>query len=125
MDGRGRKTTPADVFWLSALAKLGATVVTYPLLLVKARLQSAGKHTSHDRRYTGTLDAIERIWKTEGGYQSSFIRTISCNGYLSALSVLAFIIIAYALQWHRSTLVRPSSLICRAIEFGLMKLIQG
>lgn len=66
-DGRGTKTSPADVFWLSAIAKLGATVVTYPLLLVKARLQSAGKHTSQDRRYTGTLDAIERIWKTEGG----------------------------------------------------------
>ncbi len=54
------------MFWLSALAKLGATVVTYPLLLVKARLQSAGKHTSQDRRYTGTLDAIDRIWKSEG-----------------------------------------------------------
>lgn len=56
----------ADVFFLSAAAKLGATVVTYPLLLVKARLQSAGKHTSSDRKYTGTVDAIERIYKTEG-----------------------------------------------------------
>ena len=56
----------ADVFFLSALAKLGATVVTYPLLLVKSRLMSAGKHTSSDRKYTGTVDAIERIYKTEG-----------------------------------------------------------
>ena len=55
------------MFFLSAAAKLGATVVTYPLLLVKARLQSAGKHTSSDRRYTGTVDAIERIYRTEGG----------------------------------------------------------
>ena len=55
------------MFFLSAAAKLGATVVTYPLLLVKARLQSAGKHTSSDRRYSGTLDAIERIYRTEGG----------------------------------------------------------
>lgn len=64
--GMVRRTSPADVFWLSALAKLGATVVTYPLLLVKARLMSSGKHTSEERRYTGTLDALERIWKTEG-----------------------------------------------------------
>ena len=69
--GRGapplRSAFCADVFFLSAAAKLGATVVTYPLLLVKARLQSAGKHTSSDRRYTGTADAIERIYRTEGG----------------------------------------------------------
>jgi hypothetical protein len=56
----------ADVFFLSAAAKLGATVVTYPLLLVKARLQSAGKHTASDRKYSGTANAIERIYKTEG-----------------------------------------------------------
>ena len=64
--GDARKTSPGDVFLLSAAAKLGATVVTYPLLLVKARLQSAGKHTAEDRRYDGTLDALQRIWKTEG-----------------------------------------------------------
>ena len=61
-----RKCVHADVFFLSAAAKLGATVVTYPLLLVKSRLMSAGKHTSSDRKYTGTVDAIERIYKTEG-----------------------------------------------------------
>jgi len=61
-----KKCACADVFFLSAAAKLGATVVTYPLLLVKSRLMSAGKHTSSDRKYTGTLDAIERIYKTEG-----------------------------------------------------------
>lgn len=60
------------MFLLSAAAKLGATVVTYPLLLVKARLQSAGKHTADDRRYTGTADAIERIWKTEGAQPSAY-----------------------------------------------------
>jgi hypothetical protein len=37
--GDVRKTSPLDVFALSAAAKLGATVVTYPLLLVKARAQ--------------------------------------------------------------------------------------
>lgn len=56
----------ADVFVASALAKLGATVVTYPILLVKARLQSANAHTAADRRYKGTADAIARIWATDG-----------------------------------------------------------
>ncbi len=66
----------ADVFFLSALAKLGATVVTYPLLLVKSRLMSAGKHTSSDRKYTGTVDAIERIYKTEGDLCQLFLKLL-------------------------------------------------
>ena len=33
------RLTPRDVFMLSALAKLGATLVTYPMLLIKSRLQ--------------------------------------------------------------------------------------
>lgn len=56
----------ADVFALSAAAKLGATMVTYPLQLIKARQMSAGKHTHADRKYAGTLDAILRIWRSEG-----------------------------------------------------------
>ena len=54
------------VFAVSAASKLGATVVTYPILLIKARLQSAGAHTAADRVYAGTTDAVARIWK-EGG----------------------------------------------------------
>jgi len=57
---------PGTVFAVSAASKLGATVVTYPILLVKARLQAAGAHTSADRVYTGTADAVQRIW-SEGG----------------------------------------------------------
>ncbi len=68
--GKARKPSALQVFAVSALAKLGATVCTYPLLLVKARLQSAGKHSQLDRQYTGTADAIQRIWKTEGEHSS-------------------------------------------------------
>ena len=64
--GTAAPLSALDVFGVSAAAKLGATLLTYPLLLVKARLQSAGKHTHADRRYTGTLDAVLRIWQNEG-----------------------------------------------------------
>ena len=57
---------PAAIFAVSAAAKLGATVVTYPILLIKARLQSAGAHTAADRVYAGTADAVARVW-AEGG----------------------------------------------------------
>jgi solute carrier family 25 (peroxisomal adenine nucleotide transporter), member 17 len=59
------------VFAVSAASKLGATVVTYPLLLVKARLQAAGARTSADRVYAGTADAVARIW-AEGGLRAFY-----------------------------------------------------
>jgi hypothetical protein len=37
--GRKPRIGPGDVFVLSSLAKIGATLVTYPLLVIKSRLQ--------------------------------------------------------------------------------------
>ncbi|CAA0811120.1 Peroxisomal nicotinamide adenine dinucleotide carrier [Striga hermonthica] len=57
------------IFLLGALAKLGATVVTYPLLVVKSRLQ-AKQNAGGDKRhqYRGTLDAILKMLRYEGIY---------------------------------------------------------
>lgn len=67
---RGMKNiTPLEVFLLGALAKLGATVSTYPLLVVKSRLQAKqeiGRNVM--LRYTGTLDAIIKMIRYEGLY---------------------------------------------------------
>ncbi|ONL96317.1 Peroxisomal nicotinamide adenine dinucleotide carrier [Zea mays] len=59
--------TALEIFLLGAVAKLGATVVTYPLLVVKARLQA--KHMINDdkrHRYKGTLDAFTKMVRYEG-----------------------------------------------------------
>lgn len=65
---QGVKTVTAlEVFLLGALAKLGATVATYPLLVVKSRLQAKqeiGKNSTS--RYTGTMDAIYKMVRHEG-----------------------------------------------------------
>ncbi|XP_062216333.1 peroxisomal nicotinamide adenine dinucleotide carrier-like [Phragmites australis] len=56
-----------EVFLLGAIAKLGATVVTYPLLVVKSRLQAKqeiGRNVMS--RYTGTIDAILKMVRYEG-----------------------------------------------------------
>ncbi|GJN08357.1 hypothetical protein PR202_ga26268 [Eleusine coracana subsp. coracana] len=56
-----------EIFLLGAVAKLGATVVTYPLLVVKARLQAkqmVGDDKRH--RYKGTLDALKKLVYYEG-----------------------------------------------------------
>ncbi|XP_044982344.1 peroxisomal nicotinamide adenine dinucleotide carrier-like [Hordeum vulgare subsp. vulgare] len=62
-----KNITAMEVFLLGAIAKLGATVVTYPLLVVKSRLQAKqeiGRNAAS--RYTGTLDAILKMIRYEG-----------------------------------------------------------
>ncbi|KAI9071031.1 hypothetical protein K1719_047008 [Acacia pycnantha] len=54
--------TALEIFLLGALAKLGATVVTYPLLVVKARLQARQVKTKDKRHhYKGTWDASNNV----------------------------------------------------------------
>lgn len=59
--------TALEIFIFGAIAKLGATAVTYPLLVVKTRLQAKqieGVDKKH--RYKGTLDAIAKMIHYEG-----------------------------------------------------------
>ncbi|KAM0941415.1 putative mitochondrial carrier domain superfamily, NAD/FAD transporter SLC25A32 [Dioscorea sansibarensis] len=59
--------TALEIFLLGAIAKLGATVVTYPLLVVKSRLQakqSSGDDNRH--HYEGTFDAVTKMIRYEG-----------------------------------------------------------
>ncbi|MED6173004.1 hypothetical protein PIB30_055338 [Stylosanthes scabra] len=61
--------TAFEVFLLGALAKLGATVVTYPLLVLKSRLQAKQDKTGDIRhRYKGTWDAVIKMINYEGLY---------------------------------------------------------
>ncbi|PUZ42102.1 hypothetical protein GQ55_9G557700 [Panicum hallii var. hallii] len=62
-----RNLTAMEVFLLGAIAKLGATVVTYPLLVVKSRLQAKqeiGRNVMSI--YTGPIDAIIKMVRYEG-----------------------------------------------------------
>ncbi|VAH88396.1 unnamed protein product [Triticum turgidum subsp. durum] len=62
-----KNITAMEVFLIGAMAKLGATLVTYPLLVVKSRLQAKqeiGRNAAS--RYTGTLDAILKMIRYEG-----------------------------------------------------------
>ncbi|CAL9057719.1 unnamed protein product [Musa banksii] len=62
-----RMLIPYHIFLLGAVAKLGATIVTYPMLVVKARLQvKQGLHDDKRRQYTGTYDAITKMIRYEG-----------------------------------------------------------
>lgn len=59
--------TALEIFILGAVAKLGATVVTYPLLVVKSRLQvKQGHHDDKRHQYKGTFDAVTKMIRYEG-----------------------------------------------------------
>jgi len=63
-----RKVTPPStlrVFLISAVAKAGATVLTYPMLTVKTRMMSARKQDA-ELQYSSILDAVTQIMKKEG-----------------------------------------------------------
>lgn len=64
---RGPPPRPStlEVFYLSALAKAGATVLTYPMLTVKTRLFTARKGDT-EMAYTSVADAIMQIARKEG-----------------------------------------------------------
>lgn len=64
----GKSTlSAAEVFVLGAIAKFGATMATYPLMVVKSRLQVVSKDMEDERmRYRGTLHALRRMTEEEG-----------------------------------------------------------
>ena len=82
-EGRGfePERTGALTAWevpvAASLAKMGATVLTYPVLLVKTRLQASGSGSRGGKKpkttfareapsYDGAFDALRRIAREEG-----------------------------------------------------------
>ncbi|XP_073014997.1 peroxisomal nicotinamide adenine dinucleotide carrier-like isoform X2 [Primulina eburnea] len=62
-----KNITALEIFLVGALAKLGATVSTYPLLVVKSRLQAKQEIGGNvSLRYSGTFDAIVKMIRYEG-----------------------------------------------------------
>lgn len=110
---QGSKTVTAlEVFLLGAIAKLGATLATYPLLVVKSRLQAKqdiGGNMS--LRYSGTLDAIIKMIRYEGF--SSFYKGMSTKIVQSVFAASVLFMIKEELVKAISVLVnkRPKSLL--------------
>ncbi|KAJ9516956.1 hypothetical protein QJQ45_027399 [Haematococcus lacustris] len=84
MSSAGVKLGPGTIFTASALAKIGATVATYWLVVVKSRLQAAGKGTPAELQYKGTLDCLRRIWLEEG--LSGFFKGLKAKILQTALN---------------------------------------
>jgi len=83
--GTGDKITPLMSFLIGALSKTLATVVTYPYIMAKVRIQARSAdaetaeeerhelphphhphHTDKSIRHAGALEILARVWKREG-----------------------------------------------------------
>ncbi|KAL3616394.1 hypothetical protein CASFOL_039784 [Castilleja foliolosa] len=101
-----------EIFLVGAVAKLGATVCTYPLLVVKSRLQAKQEIGGNiSLRYSGTFDAIVKMIRYEG--VSSFYKGMSTKIVQSvfAASVLFMVkeelVKTYSLLSNKSPKIIP------------------
>ncbi|XP_015880005.1 peroxisomal nicotinamide adenine dinucleotide carrier [Ziziphus jujuba] len=106
-----KRVTALEVFFLGALAKLGATVTTYPLLVVKSRLQAKQEIGGNiTLRYSGTLDAIVKMIRHEGlpgfykGMSTKIVQSVFAASVL--FMVKEEIIKAYMLLEHKHRKLR-------------------
>ena len=83
-NGVSRSMTPAQTFAVGALSKTLATIVTYPYIMAKVRIQARSAdaeaaaeqhreaprpHEQHHKdhsRHVGALDVLKRVYKREG-----------------------------------------------------------
>jgi adenine nucleotide transporter 17 len=82
--GQDKKLSSLHVFLVAALSKLVATVITFPLILAKSRLQAQIDRASvvdDSSTYKNTLDVIRKVVAEEGllglyrGIQSKALQT--------------------------------------------------
>eukprot|EP00462_Mataza_sp_D1_P011748 CAMPEP_0175153668 /NCGR_PEP_ID=MMETSP0087-20121206/19877_1 /TAXON_ID=136419 /ORGANISM="Unknown Unknown, Strain D1" /LENGTH=280 /DNA_ID=CAMNT_0016440397 /DNA_START=17 /DNA_END=856 /DNA_ORIENTATION=+ len=105
---RGRsdvKLSTLQYFVVGAFAKAVATVVTYPYQVLKARLQAS------ECSYTGSLDAITKMWKEEGfasffgGMGAKMTQTVLNSAFMFAFYEKIFSWILQGLMASRHRLV--------------------
>ena len=107
--GSNKGLTTGDVFLLTAVAKLGSTLVTYPLLLIKSRLQAASKGSSVTQ-YTGVINALKLILREEGvrglfkGLRMKILQTILTAALLMSIKERVYkVLIALKTKVPKST----------------------
>ncbi|KAF7728085.1 ADP/ATP carrier protein [Apophysomyces ossiformis] len=99
--------TPAVAFWVGALSKTLATVITYPYIMAKVRLQWKPSKDVKDKvvAYKGSVDVLTRVLKTDGffgwykGMSTQITKAVITQALLFMLKDIFtnYTILAYAL----------------------------
>eukprot|EP01117_Protostelium_nocturnum_P010129 TRINITY_DN3614_c0_g1_i1.p1 TRINITY_DN3614_c0_g1~~TRINITY_DN3614_c0_g1_i1.p1 ORF type:complete len:349 (-),score=92.22 TRINITY_DN3614_c0_g1_i1:37-960(-) len=103
MYAKNGRPSMSQSFFMAAIAKVVATVVTYPYILLKSRLQQKldGKDV-----YSGTTDAIQKIARDEGllgfyrGIESKIVQSVlnSAFTFMFKEQMVSVVIIAFRLM---------------------------
>ena len=100
---KGRKLGDFDYFLLGAISKTIATVVTYPLITVKTRMQAKSS-----QQYNGVFDVLLRIFQEKGvlgyysGIESKIVQSVLTSAFLFWAHRRLFVLLIKFLFWLRS-----------------------
>jgi adenine nucleotide transporter 17 len=110
------KLSALDIFILGAVAKLCATVSTYPYTVVKSRMQLR-QGSDETSKYDSTMDAFKKIIKNEGarglykGIQSKIFQSVLAAAFLFMFKdkfyqyVLKIVMLKHRPQQIKNTIV--------------------
>ncbi|SCV72769.1 BQ2448_4306 [Microbotryum intermedium] len=124
----GEKMTPGKAFYVGALSKTLATIVTYPYIMAKTRLQakyedvdeplldeeasiglshkSTPQHKKRKERYTGAVDCLLQVHKENGfagwyqGMQAQITKAVLSQALLFGIKDAIEAYVALALLWY-------------------------
>lgn len=111
--------TSRDAFMLSAMAKLLATLVTYPAIVIKSRMQAVNASTAAEVRYVGVVDAVARIIGAEGvaglfkGLRAKLVQTVLGAALLMAIKEEVVSTTRSALKASQSVAAKAPAMVAR------------
>ena len=85
-----QRASALEVFFLSSLAKAGATLLTYPMMNIKTRMHTATRSSGSSSseggapQATGILQAAAEILRNEGGWVGGWVGGGWVGGWVSS-----------------------------------------
>ncbi|EPZ31694.1 Mitochondrial substrate/solute carrier domain-containing protein [Rozella allomycis CSF55] len=79
------------IFWMGAISKTLATILTYPYIMSKVRLQWKCEENNENLQYKGAIDVMRKVYKSEGfrglfkGLNAQIVKAVLCQALLLTL----------------------------------------
>ncbi|KAJ3299347.1 ADP/ATP carrier protein [Borealophlyctis nickersoniae] len=123
MNNVGGRLTPGQTFIVGALSKTLATIVTYPYIMAKVRMQwappkSVSELSEKDRQlvtYKSSIDVLKKVLSTDGvlgwykGMQAQITKAVFCQAILFVCKdqIAVYTLMLFSLLSKRQPVVKP------------------